>query len=425
MKHLVHKLSTGISTGSPASFMAPNLYDTAWVSMLAKQVNGKMEWLFPAAFETIVENVVAPQAEYRYVTAADAVLGHHAALLTLMHHLIHRDYHWPQGSQLLDEPELRALVKEQAAVAERALDLYDPNDVEAVGAEVLIPAILNSVDVLGTQCRDTHNLSLATLEQTKFRQLIVAGKALFTRFRPDALYGVEDSTKVHSLEAFVGNIDFDKLQHRLDPSHGMMGSIASTAAYLMYASKWDLRAEQYLRRCFDLEKDFPNAYPTSTWEAAWIMSTSLQAGYEAREIGLSESTIIANFQREELSTRGGVIGFSPSIMEDADDTARTLLGLCLLRSDQDYVDSKGCVEDVDVSGLIYKFWHDDLGYFRTYAKERNASFSANCNAVVAILHSSHPGKYQVQIESSIKWLLDAWEAGDIKDKWVSRVVMSA
>ncbi|KAF2820523.1 hypothetical protein CC86DRAFT_237655, partial [Ophiobolus disseminans] len=49
---------------------------------------------------------------------------------------------------------------------------------------------------------------------------------------PSLLYGPVQTTALHSLEAFIGKIDFTKLRHR-KVKRSMLGSPSSTAAYLM------------------------------------------------------------------------------------------------------------------------------------------------------------------------------------------------
>jgi hypothetical protein len=58
-------------------------------------------------------------------------------------------------------------------------------------------------------------------------------------------------------------------------------------------------------------------------------------------------------------------------------------------------------------------------HFQTYKLERNASFSANCNVLSALLHVENPVEYTQQIAKAATFLCRFWMSGDVKDKWVS------
>jgi len=96
---------------------------------------------------------------------------------------------------------------------------------------------------------------------------------------------------------------------------------------------------------------------------------------------------------------------APSVPADADDTAKALHTLNLLG------------RNASPSRMISHFRNDN-GFFRTYPAERNASFSANCNALSALLHSPNVGDYAADIVTNASFLCDLWWKGDIKDKWV-------
>jgi hypothetical protein len=62
-------------------------------------------------------------------------------------------------------------------------------------------------------------------------------------------YSGHQATILHSIEALIGIVDFDKLPY-LKVGGSMMGSPSATAAYLMHCSTWDEGAEAYLRDVF-------------------------------------------------------------------------------------------------------------------------------------------------------------------------------
>lgn len=62
-------------------------------------------------------------------------------------------------------------------------------------------------------------------------------------------------------------------------------------------------------------------------------------------------------------------------------------------------------------------------HFKTYAFERNPSFSANCNALNALLSmESRLQDYRAQIEKVLLFLRRTWWEADrsINDKWVQQ-----
>jgi len=62
---------------------------------------------------------------------------------------------------------------------------------------------------------------------------------------------------------------------------------------------------------------------------------------------------------------------------------------------------------------------NDVNHFKTFSGERNSSFSANCNALNALLHSPDVNQYTAVIVSSANFLCDLWWSGEVSDKWVS------
>jgi hypothetical protein len=84
------------------------------------------------------------------------------------------------------------------------------------------------------------------------------------------------TTLIHTLEAFVGTLDFDQVKHHKMPNGSMLGSPSSTAAYLMNCSTWDDEAETYLRIVFEHHAyignrgGFPSAFPSTLFEISWV-----------------------------------------------------------------------------------------------------------------------------------------------------------
>ena len=99
------------------------------------------------------------------------------------------------------------------------------------------------------------------------------GKKL-AKFSPHMLYRNVQSTFLHSLEAFVGGIDFSKVAHHKRLG-SMLGSPSSTSAYLMNASEWEDEAEHYLQIVVHHGAGkgsglSPSAYPSTIFELSWV-----------------------------------------------------------------------------------------------------------------------------------------------------------
>lgn len=101
-----------------------------------------------------------------------------------------------------------------------------------------------------------------------------------------------------------------------------------------------------------------------------------------------------------------LISIAASFTSDADDTPKALLSLLLIG------------RKVSPAGLVEKF--DNGAYFKTYALERNPSFSANCNVLEVLLHLEEVDNYTSQISRIITFLCNSWVEDSLMDKWVSK-----
>ena len=132
----------------------------------------------------------------------------------------------------------------------------------SVGFKIIVPALLHQIeqhdicfDIQGRQ--RLFKLHLEKLEKCK----------------PTLVYSKQQTTLLHSLEALVGLIESDNVSHHCSEETGILGSPASTAAYLLNCSKWDERAEKYLRNTVNAVGDcggVPSAFPTCPFEISWV-----------------------------------------------------------------------------------------------------------------------------------------------------------
>ncbi|KAI1325992.1 hypothetical protein F5Y16DRAFT_400863 [Xylariaceae sp. FL0255] len=204
-------------------------------------------------------------------------------------------------------------------------------------------------------------------------------------------------------------MDFDAVSHHTVQG-SMMGSPASTAAYLIHASQWDDEAEAYLRGVLNCgpghgNGGMPSAYPSHYFEYAWVLSTLLYSGFLASDLASAALTTNTDGIEQAFASEGGVIGFAPCTEPDVDDTVKDIISL----------NSLGHI--VNMGKILELFEVDD--HFRTYALERDPSFSANCNALSALLCHPDAKCYTPQILKAVTFICNhAWGChGHIMDRW--------
>ena len=94
------------------------------------------------------------------------------------------------------------------------------------------------------------------------------------KFDPMMLYSDVPTSAIHSLEAFVGKVDFQKVAHH-KRSGSMMGSPAATAAYLVFSGTSDEDMIAYLQgvshhwQAPEIDA-FPSVFPSTIFELTWV-----------------------------------------------------------------------------------------------------------------------------------------------------------
>lgn len=234
------------------------VYDTAWVSMVSKIVDDKFIWLFPPCFQYILESQQSDGSWIAYGSHFDGVLNTAAALLALCQH---RSNPYQLRDLLPSDIDDRILRAETAL--RRILGTWEVEKTLHVGYEMLVPALL---DMLG-------EVSF-TFEFPGRQQLLYIHEQKMCRFDPKLLYGQQQVPALHSLEAFVGKVDFDRLRHHTRFG-SMLASPSSTAAYLIHSTDWDSVSEAYLERVIaDGEGKgrggVPSAFPSTNFEIIWV-----------------------------------------------------------------------------------------------------------------------------------------------------------
>lgn len=253
---LVRRLSNGCQDRDLGSATVA-AYDTAWVSMISKVNQGQICWLFPECFRFLLDKQRPHGGWDSYASRDDGLLNTMAALLAMKKH--------SNVSGVPNEADASRLELCIVKAIEYVQDSLQDWDVDAsmhVGFEILVPALLS---MLENEHILFHFPGRQLLERLNAQKL--------TSFDPDMFYR-SPKTLLHSLEAFVGRIDYDRLaSHKTFGS--MMASPASTAAYLMHSSTWDDEAESYIRRVIEQgvgksNGGVPSVFPTPIFEVTWV-----------------------------------------------------------------------------------------------------------------------------------------------------------
>ncbi|MCJ1240864.1 geranylgeranyl pyrophosphate synthetase [Varicellaria rhodocarpa] len=216
--------------------MSSSVYDTAWVSMILKGAPNSQQCLFPDAFQYILDKQSSKGGWPSYADPVDGILNTAAALLSMLKHLKIQGASAFNFNDQGKGESLTERIEKGSAWLQSSLDNWDVKSCNHVGFEVLVPAPLGLIS--------DYNITFYFPGAQTLRQLNATKLA---NFNEQMLYTKLPTSLLHSLEAFVGQIDFERVQHHLI-NGSLMGSPAATAAYLMNVSNWDTQAEEYLRR---------------------------------------------------------------------------------------------------------------------------------------------------------------------------------
>jgi len=257
---LVRQLAQGCSAGGSIGSFSTVAYESSWVSLVQKkEANGDKKWRFPECFQYLLDtqDENGGWTGIRCPSEVDAILNALAALLSLKKHKEE-----PLNCEIPLDLENR--ISKATTFLESELRDWDVESSDHVGFEVLVPTLLQLLENEGLSFKEIPGLpALMSLNSKKL-----------SKFNPNFVYGPTKLTLIHSLEALIGRIDFDKVSHH-KVSGSFMGSPAATAAYLIYSSKWDEEAEAYLANVVANGSGkgsggMPSAYPTPFFELTWV-----------------------------------------------------------------------------------------------------------------------------------------------------------
>lgn len=393
---LVRQLGERIEDPRGFGFMSPAIYDTAWVSMISKTTDDQKIWLFPECFEYILSHQLEDGGWAMYASEIDAILNTSASLLSLKKHLSN-----PYQITSLTQDDLSNRIGKAQNALQKLFNKWNVETTLHVGFEILVPALLRYLEEEGIAFAFPGRERLLEIEKQKL-----------SKFKAQYLYLPIKVTALHSLEAFVGAIEFDKVSHH-KVNGSFMASPSSTAAYMMYSTQWDIECEDYLRHVIYHASGrgsggVPSAFPSTIFESVWPLSTLLKVGYDLNSVPCVEK--IRSYLHDAYVAEKGILGFTPFVGADADDTATTILVLHLLN------------QPVTVNAMLKEF--EEEHHFKTYSQERNPSFSANCNVLLALLYSQEPSLYTTQIEKAVRFLYKQFTDSelDVQDKWVCSIM---
>ncbi|PWY88421.1 Ent-kaurene synthase, partial [Aspergillus heteromorphus CBS 117.55] len=378
--------------------MTLSVYDTAWVSLVAKEG----EWLFPECFQVVLRSQ-SPGGGFGVNEEAplqqlDGILSTMAALLALCKHQKSpspsiRDGPHQECTPPPSSSDLQDCIDRAQAYLNQALQCWDVRSTVQVGFEILVPSLLRLLHEQGLHFDFPGRNALMKLHRRKMEKI---QSALDTPHP-------SQTTLLHSLESFIGSVDLGKMAPCL-VNGSMMGSPSSTAAYLIHSPDWDEEAERYLR--FVVARNngrVPSAFPISVFELSWVLSTLLSSGFQATALGMENVSTLANYIESRLAENDGITGFAPGMLADADDTAKSIYSLRLLG------------RRTNCEAMLQAF--EGPTHFKTYNLEAKESFSVNCNVLIALLASQDPSRHLTQISKALRFLCSAWENGKWSDKW--------
>ena len=193
------------------SFTA-SVYDSAWLSMVSRRQDSQLQYLFPGCFEYVLSQQQDDGCWPGYASSIDGITNTAAGLLALLARKSH-------VSKLEHDGNLSQRITQAISGLNGLLQKWDVSKGDQVGFEIIIPSLLEQIGKFDIKFEFPGQSQLEKLNMQKL------GK-----FRPEFLYTTHQTTILHSLEALVGLVDFDRISHHCTAEYGILGSPAATAA---------------------------------------------------------------------------------------------------------------------------------------------------------------------------------------------------
>lgn len=277
---IIEALTKGYDPKYGFGSMSVSIYDTAWVSMIRYPAAAGGGWVFPQCFDFILKHQLEDGGWHIHSTVSDSILNAASAILAIK---IHYDALDPEVDHRA-LGELSPRLKRAQKFLSRKLDSWDSSATMPVGFEIILPALLQYLEHKG--------LVFVFAGRSEIEKI---GNMKLARFKPSILESGVETTIVHSLEAMIGKVDYDRL--KIQKRYGsMMASPSATAAYMMHVTEWDNESEEYLRHIVNRKSFFsnsggvPNAYPSTFFEYSWVGNRLLLRYRVLTEIGCLNSS---------------------------------------------------------------------------------------------------------------------------------------
>ncbi|RYC57816.1 hypothetical protein CHU98_g8400 [Xylaria longipes] len=351
MRKIISQCTSRLDFGSTSS----SIYDTAWVSMIPSPLP-QSAWAFPECFQFVLATQLSTGAWPSYSSIWVGILNTAASLLALKKHwnlTPNADWSLRRGNA---ERELKSM-----------LETLDVVTTDQVGYELLVFKHLCLLRDEGIDLQFSSWDALSTLYDLKLNTI------------PISLVYKQQTTLLHSLEVFIGIIDFDEVRHWREENGSMLGSPASTAAYLIHSSVWDCESESYLKAVLregsgQGNGSVPCAWPTTIFETSWVITTLACVGLPVTE-----------FESDPVSTmlEKSLVAKATTSLLDTDNTAKAITALAYLR------------KSASLDPLLRAY--EDETCFQTYLGERSSSVSVKSNILVCLLTQNNPARFSAQI----------------------------
>lgn len=255
---LVRELATSCKEKYGINKTSTTIYDTAWVAMVSKTVNGEKSWAFPESFQYILDHQSQDGAWESYASEIDGIMNTLAALLAIQKHAAESQ------SQLSFPPSgVEDRISRATKALEGMLQSWKVEETNYVAFEMLVPAHLDMLERYNIRFDFPGRQHLMSINKQKLAKLD-------TRSLSEAKGG----SLLYSLEAFLGKINFDDIRHHT-VAGSMLGSPSSTAAYMIGTSTWDDESEAYLRWVISTGTGegsgaVPSSFPTTIFDLSWV-----------------------------------------------------------------------------------------------------------------------------------------------------------
>ena len=382
---LVEQLVEGYDSKYGIGSGTCSVYDTAWVSMVAKRTDGKIQWLFPSSFQYLLEHQQDDGGWQQSSSDLDGILHSLAALLAICRHIT-RPYQMKEDPEDLKHRKSRGIYFLETKFASWEFESSECRSLFRPLASKLLQMLQGEgieFSFRGKDLISQHQKDMVTTQNWKpYEKLPLKGQSGDTEFV------LEGQNKV------CGSV---------------MASPASTAAYLMNCSDWDDEAEAYLNHIVSDGDSkgaggVPAKFPTTTFEVAGVVTTLFENGFGPEALGSNTVTKLIKSLDGCMQLGSGVAGFAPHVEPDAVNTAKTISALSHLG------------QDPSPQGLVIRY--ETHNYFKTYTQNRSPSFVTNCHVLKALLDLlPKNGAQMPQIAKTVNHLCNCWWTtnGQIED----------